>query len=352
MKVLLISADNIYLTPYVNMYLKLLEECGIDWNVLYWDKNGNEALEDSRYIRFSVNWHSKVDKLKGYVAFRKKIKQKMNAGEFDFFIPLHQVADLLIWRTLSKTYRNRYIYDIRDYSYERFAIVRWIEKKLVDGSCLNVISSEGYKNFLPKGTYEIVHNLPKFDCTSYKQLVSNESGSYVISYIGLVRFMEQNRKIIDFFKNDSRFHLKFIGTNAEQLEEYCRENQVKNVSLIGTFDAKQTLEFYKDTDIIMNLYGNRTPLLDYALSNKLYYAAMLYKPILVCEETYMEKLSGKYGFGYTLKMQNPEEKDELFDFMENLNREKMMQGCDEFIATANRQNEELYEKIRQILRDL
>lgn len=352
MKVLLISAENVYLIPYINMYKNLLDKCNIEWNVLYWDKNQNEVIEDARYERFVIKSSSKLSKIKGYVSFRKRIKQLLKSGEYGFVIPLHTVVNILIWRYLSKKYRQKYIVDVRDYSYEKFSFVRWIEKQLVNNSCINVVSSEGFKYFLPQAEYNVMHNMPKFDYEKYRQNEIKRTEPYEISYIGLIRFMEQNKKIIDFFKNDSRFHLNFIGTNAEQLKAYCVENQVENVSLIGTFEPQKTLDYLMETDLIMNLYGNRTPLLDYALSNKLYYAAMLYKPILVCEDTFMEEISKKYGFGFTITLENHQEKDELYNYMKQLRKEDLVEKCDEFISIASQQNDETLDKITRIFESL
>ena len=81
----------------------------------------------------------------------------------------------------------------------------------------------------------------------------------------------------------------------------------------------------------MNLYGNHTPLLDYALSNKLYFAALLYKPILVCEDTYMEKVSIENGFGFVLPMKDESEKDYLVSYVQNLDRKKLIKNCDSFM---------------------
>lgn len=352
MKVLMMVADNIYLAPFLGLYTKLLDQCNVEWDVIYWDKNQNEVIDDKRYIRYVLDWHNKFDKLVGYTKFRKEIVKLMDSGEYGLYIPLSPICNLLVWRRLCIRNKGRYIVDIRDYSYERFAIVRYIEKRLVQNSRLNVISSEGYKAFLPLAQYEVMHNLPKFDCTSYKQAENREKETYNISYIGLIRFMEQNKKIIDFFKNDTRFHLNFIGTNAECLDAYCKENKVNNVSLMGTFDPKETLNYYVDTDLIMNLYGNHTPLLDYALSNKLYYSAMLYKPILVCEDTYMERISGEYGFGFALPMKDAKEKEELYAYMKRLDRNQFMERSDRFIRFANQQNEQLYERLEEIFKNI
>lgn len=311
MRALLILADNVYLTPYLRFYTSILEEIHYDYSVVYWDKNNNEIIEDERYVSFSSDNTNKFGKIIGYLKYRKFVMDIFEKRDFDVIIPLHAIVSFIFYPLLIKLYKNRYIYDVRDYSYERFCLFRLVQKKLVKLSLINIISSEGYKNFLPKAEYFITHNIPITDLSAYKQTENKTTLPIQISYIGLIRFMEQNKRIIQFFKNDKRFHINFIGTNAETLQPYCKENGVENVTLIGTFNPTDTLSYYNKTDLIMNLYGNHTPLLDYALSNKLYYAASLHKPILVCEDTFMETISEKYDIGFTLRMSDLDEKEKL-----------------------------------------
>lgn len=349
MKVLLISADNLYLTPYISLYTELLDKHNVEYNVLYWDKNHNEPPHNNSFIRFCAERGTAIKKAYGYFLFRKAIGKTLKAQKYELVVCLHSVSSFLICDILLSKYKSRYVFDVRDYSFEKFLVVRLLEKQLVKHSAINIISSEGYKAFLPKGEYEIAHNLPGESCTAYAQRVNRNISPIRIGYIGLIRFMEQNKKIIDFFKNDSRFQLQFIGTNAEQLAGYCEENNVTNVKLIGTFSPEQTLAYYEDADIIMNLYGNHTPLLDYALSNKLYYAAMLYKPILVCRDTYMEKVSAQFGFGYVLDLETEKERDQLYEYMTMLDRKKLIHNCDKFVEYARKQQTQLKARLERFI---
>jgi hypothetical protein len=333
MKALLVLSDNIYLTPYLKFYTGVLEEAGYQYKILYWDKNGNEAFNEDSCIRFSNSAKDKVGKVMGYLKFRKYVLETIKNGDFDLIIPLHSIVLICLYNTLKNRYSGRFILDIRDYSYEKFPPYRKIERDLVKKSIMNIISSKGYIHFLPKAEYSIVHNIPRVDCSQYRQTV-NSSGIMNLSFIGLIRFMDQNKKIIRFFHGDDRFHLSFVGTNAEKLQEYCNHIGADNVSLIGTFDSSKTLDFYKDADAILNLYGNHTPMLDYALSNKLYFSASLYKPILVCEDTYMEKVSQKYQLGFTLRMKDEKERDDLYSYLTSLNRVVFIKKCDEFMEMA------------------
>lgn len=352
MKVLILLADNVYLTPYLKFYTSLLDECNIKYDIIFWDKNDNEKTTKDNYFRFHYKASNKFKKIFGYIKYKKYIKKIEKKEKYDIVITLHTIVAFLIYKTLLKKYKKKYIYDVRDYSYENILIYKYIQKKIVKNSMINIISSNGYKTFLPKGyDYYVTHNIPVGDYSNYKQMQNSNKDTIEISYIGLIRFMEQNKKIISFFKNDKRFHINFIGTNATELKKFCDDNSIKNITLIDTFEPELTMDFYKTTDIIMNLYGNKSRLLDYAISNKLYYSAILYKPILVCKDTYMEKTTQKYKIGFTLNLNSETEKDELYKYIKELNREEYIKNCDKFMEHVYKEQQILNKKLIKVLKN-
>ena len=344
MKAILILSDNIYLTPYISVYTEIMNKLNISYDIIFWDKNEVEKLNNYNYYRFFYRSNNKFSKILGYIKFKSFVIKILKNNKYDIVIPLHMPIYLILGRYIIRNYKDRYIFDVRDYSYEKFLYFKKIETKLVNNSMINIISSDGYKKFLPLAQYFNMNNVSMQNYEKYKQY-NNSKIPIQISYIGLIRFMEQNKKIINFFKNDSRFHLNFIGTNANNLEEYCKEMNVENVTLIDTFPPQQTLDFYKKTDLIMNLYGNNTPLLEFALSNKLYYSALLYKPILVCNDTYMSNITQKYNLGFTLLLKDKGELDELFSYIINLNRHEYIESCDSFIENVNIENDKTIKEI-------
>lgn len=347
MKVLLVSADNIYLTPYIKIYLKICRQKKIEYEVIYWDKNVNEQYDDDLFHRFVVKNSSPFYKIIGYINFVRRVRKIIKSKQISFIIGLHPICNILLFPLLITKFRQKFIFDVRDYSYEKFFLVRKIEEKLVKYSSLNIISSEGYKAFLPNGKYLIAHNIPSIEPENSDNKKLHKP--IRLSYIGLIRFMDQNKKIIDFFRNDSRFQIQFIGTNANQLRDYCKEKEVDNVVLIDTFPDSKSKDYFSQSDIILNLYGNNTPLLDYALSNKLYYAALLRKPILVCENTYMEKVSHKFGFGFTIRMKDSSELDDLYNYYNSLDRKRLRHDCDIFLAQIFRQQQQYLSQVENVL---
>ena len=348
MRVLLILSDNMYLTPYMKLYTEILEDNKVEYHVLFWDKNNNEQIKNETVTRFAIDSKGKIGKILGYALFRKAIQREIGRNRIDFIIPLHPVVCFLMNDVLCRRFDQRFIFDVRDYSYEKYKLIRKMEEMLASHSRLNVVSSPGYKSFLPKGTYYTVHNIPASIPTEMRAVQKNE-GRIIISYIGLIRFMEQNKRIIDFFANDARFELRFYGTRSEELKEYCDQKGIGNVRIKGTFDSSETIEYFRQTDFVMNLYGNHTPLLDYALSNKLYFAAIMKRPILVCRDTYMEKVSTKWGFGYVLDLVDPKEKDELVLYYNNLNSDELTRNCSAFLNEVQNEQAATIAELKRVL---
>src|SRR5699024_3357369 len=93
---------------------------------------------------------------------------------------------------------------------------------------------------------------------------------------------------------------------------------------------------YSEADAINNIYGNKTLSVKYALSNKLYIAALLKIPIIVSSETYMEEVIRKYKLGFVLDIENKESKDALNMYLENYDRNELINSCDEFLKDVNK----------------
>lgn len=353
MKCCFILYGNLYLTPYIQNYLDVFskEEC----DIICWDRHGIEEHKvGCRVISFGRkikdNKDGKLKKLLGYLQYTKFVRQKIRKTRYDIVICLQSIGGVCLSSTLLKYYKNKYIIDVRDYSIEGVPFLRNIEFKLLRSSCLNVISSNGYRNFLPKDCeYQIVHNYSCIPENIRQVIISKRAGNPIIlSYIGLIRFQEQNQKMIDLFAGDDRFILRFIGKNALELKKYIVEHNILNVELTDQFPPEQTLDYYAQTDAVLNVYGNHTPLLDYALSNKLYFAASLHLPIIVSKHTYMEKISVENGFGFVLDFEDAGIKDKLYEYIMDKDLDAFAQKCEMFMGKVKRDNDLFAQELNKL----
>lgn len=344
-KICLVTMGNIFSAPYIHKYINARNE-HIEIDIIYWNiENVKEEIDGVKLIAFETQRNKKagkIGKVIEYLKFRKFLKEKLKTNNYGGVIFLQTISSILVHNYIKKNFKNKYIVDVRDYTYENNIIFKKILKGTIKKSFGVVISSDGYKNFLPNYKYILAHNTPENFDELIKLKTNNghaKNEKIVISYIGVVRFKSQIYKFIDRFKNDERFLLRFIGAGANDLKKYCIDNEVLNVDLIDYFHPSETLKFYKETDLVYNLYGNNTPLLDYALSNKLYYASMLNKPILVCPRTHMEEVSYQYSFGLTVDLDDLNCNNVLYNQFINIDFKLMNKNTRIFNEKVTKDNE-------------
>lgn len=349
-RICFVLLTNIYLCPYLEKYISTI---GCDYDIVYWNRHNIEEKTNAKK-QYAFNYFmgenkSKISKLIGYIKFRAFSRRILQDSHYNGVIVLTTSAGILLKSILRKKYRNKYIVDIRDYTLEKSLVFLKLEKALIYNSAFSVISSMGYLKFLPEyENYILTHNNLDISESCLRRIRDRKDNErpIVISYIGLIRFNKQNKRIIDMFGDDERFIIRFIGKGALELKEYCKDNMAKNVEFIDWFPPEQTLDYYYETDLICNLYGNNTPLLDYALSNKLYYAAMLHIPILVSPDTFMAEISTNYGFGYVLPLEKESEKDNLYSYYKNINWDDFTQKCEVFNRKVTVDNILFKDKVR------
>jgi hypothetical protein len=331
MKILIISLNNLYLTPYLDKYTTTLKS---DKFLVYWNRSGIiEEKADLRLIPFNFKIgsnSSKFTKLIGYIKFLGFVKKTLKSIQFDKLIVFQTIIALFINKILVNEFKKKFIIDIRDYTRENNLIYRAFLQKLTLNSFANIISSEGFLKFLPKSKYFLTHNIKWLGDIGIPQS-SVKKEKIVISYIGLIRFYDECKKVIKIFKDDQRFILNFIGEGSGFLKKYCELNNVKNVNLVGRFSPELTLDYYNDADIIYNLYGNQSPLVKYALSNKLYYAIQLRKPIAVNKDTFMEEISNKFNLAITFDLNNRNLPNIIYKKFNEINIFKLGLGASKFL---------------------
>ncbi len=357
MKICFIVPNNLYLAPYLGRYTDILKKCNVGYDIIYWDRHGiNELINEKNIYNFEKTMEessSKIVKIINYYNFVRYIKNILKQNNYDRVFVMGSVLGVFLYPLLKKDYQRRYIIDIRDYTFEHIKIFYRIEKELISNSLATIISSDGYKKFLPSYDYVLAHNIVDWDDIDRWRINSNfeQDKRIRISYIGLVRFLEKEKTLIAKFANDPRFHITFIGKNADKLEGFINDNNIKNVTLEPMLLPQDTLRYCSEANIINNIYGSGTPALDYALSNKLYLAAQMRKPILVCPNTYMEEISCEYNFGISLDIDKESIADELYEKYKKIEWDKLNIGCEEFLKKVSNDNKIFEKFIRRIIQE-
>ena len=339
--------------PYLSKYLNIVNQ---DYDIIIWDRSANSQNPGANnyYVMHYKEGKELTykDKLLGYIKFSHFASNILKENDYKGVFVFTANVGILCHKVLINKYKNHYLLDIRDYWQEKHKIIYNIERSLVNNSYANVISSRAYREFLPKADYIITHNSQIIDValmTNLRKQQVKRKGQIVIACIGAVKYIEYDKKVLDYFANDNRFFLKFIGKGYEQLEEYCKQKGIYNVYIEGMFPMSETFTKYEGIDMILNMYGNHTPKLDYALSNKLYFAAQLGKPIVVCKDTYMEKIVVDNGFGIAVDINFEQSREILFEYYNSIDYKEFINNCDLFLNKVT-EDEKMFEKtIKQFI---
>ena len=169
MKVALILASNTCYAPHMFHYIKILKENNIDFDIIIWNKDNLIENECISYDKKIDNTKSRFFKIKDYVSYSKFVIAVLKSSKYDKIIVFTIFLALILYPFLKKKYKNLFIFDIRDYS-PILKMFKNIINPVIKISYATVISSPGFKNWLPKNqNYLISHNYQ-----FYEELLNDE----------------------------------------------------------------------------------------------------------------------------------------------------------------------------------
>lgn len=351
MKVGIIAANNIRYSPYIFFYTDMLDKMGVAYELIIPDRtNVQDAYAGVLHI---LPWNQNVPTAVSYALYAQQVKKVVKRQKYDALIILTTVnaAYLALW--LKKHYRGKYIVDVRDYTHENIKPYFKLEGIAVRNSLMNVISSRKFMEFLPKADYHVCHNFPGESLREENIPFRKAEGTIKIGYVGALGYVDQCKKLMQLVAADSRFSMDFYGYshNESILKEFAQSLNCDTILFHGPYIAKEKAEIIQKTDILFNAYGNGSPLLDYALSNKLYDALIYKKPILTSPGTFMTEMGGPLAF--PMDIPNAQDLSNLYDWYSVLDADTLCRYADETMAAVIRENEQtvscITDKLRGIL---
>lgn len=309
--------------PYLKKYEELLKNANIDYDILFWDRDKNYQIKNdgNEYIfgkkcSFGGNKISKLSKILSYFIFRKNVKKLLKVNSYDKVIVFNTLPALFLIDILIIKYKNNYIFDYRDYTYEKLNMYKKAVNVIVKNSYITAISSKGFLDFF-KNERKLIpnHNISNLELKESFIKLNHDLSKITIGFLGLVRYEDENRIIIDSLKNSNKYILKYIGKIYDgcNLQQYCEQENIVNVSFEGEFKNEDKGRLYNDIDIINAVYGNKTYEVRTALPNKLYDCLLFKKPMIVSNNTYLAEVVEKYNLGIAVDL----EKDNILEKLES-----------------------------------
>lgn len=329
MKVALICLSNMFYMPFLNSYESLLKKNSIEYDIINWDRFQIEDEKDPlKYRDKKIGYQRSFF---DYNKYKKFIINRLNLVKYDKIIVFGIQLTFFLRKILKNNFRGNYIIDIRDYN----RIIKFFSiKKAIDNSALMVISSPGYKKWLPNSDkYLISHNTQINDLTKLKEInlnfINNEKIN--ISYIGSIRDSNINIEFINSMKNDSKFDLYFHGEGTENIfiSNHLNKHNIKNVFLTGRYNREYEEKLYDQSDLISILVPNNDINGKTLLPNRLYNAVLHGKPIISFKDTYLSEQVSKYHLGIVLKDFN-NANAQIEQYLINFNLDEYKKGRVEF----------------------
>ncbi len=348
----LIFCGDLKYCPYLSRYTERLEKYNVDYRVLFWNRGNFELNYPDNYVYYdspSAENLGKVHKMKDFIGFRKWIFQQLKKYPSDGLILLSTLTGILIFDKL-KRYTGKYIFDIRDYSYENLAIFRKIEKNIIENSAFTTISSKGFKAFLPKHNYIIAHNFNRNEMIDRPTFIKRDMPLKLV-WNGTIRFFDFQKKYIDALKNDSRFIMIYhgSGTDLETYKAYCKKNRIENVVFTGAYNNKDKFKLLANADILNNCYGGSDgDQLCYAISNRYYDGLIYHIPQLVEKKGYKASVTKKDGVGIALDA-TPSFADELYAYYMQIDSKQFDESCRISIEKVIEEDNFYIEKIDEFI---
>ena len=341
MKILIIGFAKIKYMPYMNFYLENIDREKNDVHIVYWNRDlQDEELDFLKGVTlhefkcYQEDDVAKFSKITGFKKFRKFVKGVLKSENFDFVFILHSLPGVLTYDILKKRFKNKFIFDYRDSTYEGFLPYKKIIGGLVENSYCTFVSSDAFRQFLPETNTKKIHTshnilVDSLEHRDDKEKYGIPSEKIRIAFWGFIRHEEINREIIKKVSMDDRFELHYYGREqqvAKNLKKYASENGIENVFFHGEYKPQDRYEFVKETDIIHNIYKDANMML--AMGNKYYDGAIFKIPQLCMEGSFMGRTATESGIGFECDPFKDTFTDDIYNYYTSTNKEKFIQKCD------------------------
>lgn len=299
MKIAIVFASNLWFAPYIQNYTRLLDDWGVNYELIYWDRFKEEP--ESPNVFSCLPSKSKLAKFKEYFQFANFVKRRIESVNFDKIIISGPQTALLLSSFLNIKYKGKYILDYRDLSIEQIPLLKWRYKRLLKNSYANVISSPGFAQYLPEGfSFIISHN---FNITLVRTALSTSAQPYKsnplrILTIGGIRDYSSNSEEILSLSNADNVILDFVGKGPakESLENLANKIGAKNIFFSGYYKKEDEIDIIKKSTFI-NIYYPKIKSHSSALSNRFYNSLMLCRPMIVTKGGIQAYFAEKYKVG-------------------------------------------------------
>lgn len=343
MKIAIVAFNNIKYSPYIHPYVDILKGKNAEIDLIYLNRNAlDEHIQGVKSM--PVVWDNQKNKAFNFLVFSKRAKVLLKAVKYDFVVVLTTFPAVLLGSFLKKYYAGRYSVDIRDFTQEDNKVYYFLEEKALKDASFRVISSNGFKAFLPNLEYIICNNISG-EYKKAEKKFDKKQDKITIGYVGTIGYKDNCEKLINLVKDDCRFEFHFFGNESgvSRIKDYVASLNNDRIKWFGEYSPSQKSSIIEKVDLLFNVYGNDRALLKYALSNKLYDSMYHKKPLLVSPNTDMERETTPYSF--SLSLETTTNLDELYNWYNQIDSDSYNAFADEYLNNVLYENEEFKKRV-------
>ena len=338
MKIALIVPNNLWVSPYLSIYTRLFDELGVEYDTISWNREGRK--ETGLQFQYRERSRNQIAVLWAYMRYAKYLKKMIKGNGYDKLVVFTPQVGIFLSSFLERHFKGRYIFDYRDLSLEQNPIFKRPFSRVLANSYANIISSPGFKQYLPIGfDYIVSHN---FNVEIVKNALIEEAkpyegGEISVLTIGALR-TDMNIEVMDALGNLPGYYLAFVGKgiSADYLENYSKSKGYDNVSFSGYYKKEDEPEIIKRHTFI-NIVYPLIPSHISALSNRFYNSLIYKRPMIVSRTTTQGNYALQYGVGLVVDncdnlKEQIEEYRKMFDF------EKYSNHCNQLLNVFLNEN--------------
>lgn len=342
--------------PYLKYYEDIIKNEKVDYECVFWDRftNGKTEKINNEYTLHikCLPGANKIGKIIPMLKYKYIVEKIIKKEQYTHLIILTTLPGVLINKVLLKQFKNKYIFDIRDYTYEKYEFYKKIVDKLVDNSFFTAISSKGFLRFISDNEKIIpCHNISytkeiKETCDDFRN-----KKQITIGFLGNTRYFEENCKLIDALANNPKYKLVYIGRpNVDcDLEGYCKSKNITNVVFKSEFKNEDKPKLYEKIDLINAVYGNSSLEVTTLLPNRLYEGLLLKKPVLVTVGTFLGDIVKANKIGICLNLDDVNIVLKIEKYISTLDFYEFNLNCEKMLNEIKKEQKYFCDKIREFL---
>ena len=322
-------------------------------SVVAWNRDCRPFKNEGKYLLYEKKSEPgkkilKLMNLWGYYRFVKRVNQQ---NSYHIVIASHW--DMLLLASSCKRKGQILVYenlDIPTYSCKYVLnLLQFIERICLKKVDLMIFASRFfsplYKNYSIRKV--VLENKP-INPPSNVEIKKNYAKPIRISYIGLVRYFNIIKNLVDVVRNKENIQLYIHGEgpDLERLIKYT--GYCKNIVFTGRYEPSKIPELYLSSDIVWAAYPNKDYNVKYAISNKFHESIVYGVPCIYAENTELGKFVNINNIGFTVDPYNINDIQNVIYGLDSDKYKEILQNIEAFQKQEKKWNDEFIQVKKEI----